>query len=177
MKKQLFSDAIQNWQEHYVSDEMLWPHMADKELLSLRTEISAKQRNDIIKHLSMCKLCAERFTELVEPEIQETVPAMTVCYKKAAAVEKKTYPIVIFSQDRVYKLTIRKSLDSSNEGLINLSIIDPKSKDQLEQHIISVYDANKRLLLKGKVINSEISYEIDDVDSIVDSNILIIPKQ
>ncbi|HOX84533.1 MAG TPA: hypothetical protein PKW76_06230 [bacterium] len=165
--------ALAAWESEYLTQETLWPHPTDEEMqLSI---LDPDIRYAIVEHIARCAVCADRFRQQQRRETLSVVQGWTVIQRKAAAGEAKEYPILYFSEKGEYKLEILQSTGGGNEGLVILSLTNPKWAAESEGKEYMVCDARGRTLLQKKVTHGKALQKIDRLYEIDDQSFLIRP--
>lgn len=167
-----FKQALLVWEEQKLSPDQLWPHLSEDELELTSITDSAK-RAQLLDHLSICRLCAERYRRRQAIKAQAADEVWDLVVLSAAAGEKPAFPLTIVSQKNYYKIDIMQNTVGREDGLAVLTILDPGMAARHEGTRLWVCDASGRNLLRGIVTKGEVWQKVARLNEFDYSELLV----
>lgn len=124
------------------------------------------QAGQLLAHLCRCPACMRKFQELARsiPEAEQLAGWWDVALPKAAAAHEQG-PMRITTEGGKYTIEIRPQLADKSRGLITVQPA-PQHQQALEGAAIVLRDSKGRVLLEGRIVSSEVSQLIEDLDKI-----------
>jgi hypothetical protein len=142
--------------ESHIPDHILYEFYADPR--------SGKHTREIIKHLSRCTLCMLELNEIAASTDYASV--MDFALPKAAASDGMQWPKQIPTDQKKYLVVIRRSMAEKNKGVVTLQV-EPSYRNELEGKRVAMRDGRDVVVLRGEIINGEVSHPIDDLDQLI----------
>ncbi|MDH3602651.1 MAG: hypothetical protein OEU26_23805 [Candidatus Tectomicrobia bacterium] len=164
MDKQItLQEAITAWSDRQESLAEPTPHIPPAELYELLVpSVDQRTREALMPHLMQCPICLRDLQDLAQAV--EAAEIWDLAQPKAAA-EEMQWPKKILTEGGKYLVEIRRSLSQANRGVITVRI-EPAYRDALEGKTMRVTDDEGRLLLRGRVIDGEVSDAIEGLDGL-----------
>lgn len=163
-RKITIQDALEAWRDQRTSEGSLHGHVVPSVLYELL--IQPQENGDkeaILNHLSQCQRCLGELKEMAQSIAGATV--WDVALPRAAASEVQG-PKKIPTDGGKYTVVIRRNLGKKDRGVITLEVA-PRYRDDLEGKAVILRDGRGRILLQGKIIDGEISREIEELGAMV----------
>jgi len=157
------NDTLKAWKVFKNSIKKFGEHLTDKEISILLSDETVTNREELINHLMLCNECALRLDSF--EEVRKTSENWETAWPIAAATEKRSWPITIYSAQKTYKIRIRQSSKDPQKGYIKVSIYK-KNMSLFEGKKIAVIDGRAQELLRGVIKNREVIGRIPDLDAI-----------
>lgn len=164
-RKTTIKDALSIWREEACRLAQAEEHIRPSELYEFLVRApSSQNRSAILKHLCCCPKCSRQLKEMLAAV--EEAEVWDFSMPKAASSQEIQWSGEIATAGGKYSIVIRRSLSDQKRGVITLQVGEPH-RDILEGRSVLVKDGQGRVLLKGKVIDGEVSQEVADLDGIV----------
>jgi hypothetical protein len=158
-------DALSVWREQACPLAQTEEHLQTSELYEFLVRApSGRSKSAILKHLCCCSECSRQLKEMLAAI--EEAEVWDYSLPKAASSQEIQWSGEIATAGGKYSIVIRRSLSDQKRGVITLQVGEPH-RDLLEGRSVLVKDGQGRVLLKGKVIDGEVSQEVVDLDGIV----------
>jgi hypothetical protein len=117
----------------------------------------------LLQHLTRCPVCLQELQELAqslgESECWDTA------LPKAAASEMRG-PVRVPTEGGKYTIIIRRRVADERQGVMTVEVAAPY-RAQLEGKSVTVRDGQGRLLVRGRIINGEVSQAVEDLAGLV----------
>jgi len=171
MKRRVnLGDALEAWMEMQTAERgELADHIAPELLYSVLIEPRHEQREDVLDHVIRCSPCLREFKDMAA-SIEEAA-AWDVALPKAAGSEL-AWPKKIPTNDGKYLIEIRRSLSKEDSGVITLRVEEP-FRSAIEGKTVRVFDGTRRVLLRGQIVDGEVSQPIDALSTIVSEFVVL----
>jgi hypothetical protein len=157
-------EALEIWRGTASSGKDLGKHVSSSDLFELLVGRSSDDiKSLLLRHISLCPQCLANFKDMVEA-IEDSVP-LDIALPKAAASDEMTWPKEIPTDGKKYTIILRRSITERNRGVVTLQI-NPAYRDALEGQVAVLRDGTGRILLRGTIINGEVSQQIEDMEKI-----------
>ncbi len=164
-KKITLTEASEAWGEWKVSAGDPGEHIPPGELYEfLLHPADYADRENLLGHLTRCPLCLRELEDMSQSVEEAAFRMWDLALPKAAASDMEG-PWKIATEDGKYTIEIRPHISDENRGIITVQV-SPQNSDALEGKTVTLKDSQGRVLLKGRIINSEVSQEIDGLDRI-----------
>jgi hypothetical protein len=122
----------------------------------------AEIREALLQHPQLAVLLAELAASRREGEVR--LGAWDMALPKAAAVAGEGTGRIT-TEGGKYTIEIRPHLDKVNHGLVVVRVAAPY-RDQLEGAVLELQDSSGQLLVRGRVVDGEVSGELENLTQI-----------
>lgn len=117
-------------------------------------------------HIARCGGCLETLNDLLAgmEDAEERMRLWDIALPKAAATpveEMRSIP----TEGGRFTIEIRRHLTDAHKGIIAVQV-SHQFRDTLEGRTVTLRDGAGKVLLQGRIINGEVSQEIDDLDTV-----------
>ena len=129
--------------------------------------LETHQANEaLIEHVSGCPACQKTLGELLsaQDEARESFALWDLALPKAAASSLENTR-QISSEGGRFTIEIRRHLTDANKGIVTVQA-SQQFRDAVEGKTVVLQDGAGRVLLEGRMVNGEVSQEIDGLDTI-----------
>ncbi len=162
-KRITIKEALESWREKAVLEEDIGEHIPSSELYDLLIQSQdTKWGEERLNHLTRCPICLQEVKDIIES--RKKAEAWDFALPKAATSEPQ-WPKKIQLEGGKYTVSIRRNIHDKNRGLVILQV-EGDYRDTLEGKTVHLLDGRDRICLKGKIINGEVSQEIEKLDEV-----------
>ena len=139
-------------------------HLSTSEIYDLLLGVDLRSKDGMFRHLSRCPKCSRELSKMVEAKEETQEIALDIALPKLAAARPSGF-VKVDTEGGKYTIFIRRSLKDHERGIITVQV-SSSLRAKLEGTTMTLKDAKGRKLVKGKVINGEVSQVITDIDDI-----------
>ena len=137
-------------------------HPTSSELYQFLVEgEQAQNRTEILDHLSECTFCFQEITKMIDA--RKEADFFDIALPKTAATSIDGVPIPFEGGKGI--VVIRPYVEERDKGIITIEI-KSTSKEQFEGKEVVLRDGKGEVLLKGKVIDGEVSQKVEAIKDI-----------
>ena len=165
--KTTLKQALKAWRSWKAPPKEPGDHIPPAELYELFIHPeSTPDRGMLLDHLVQCPVCLRELEDVIHSRAGAEEAMAGLDYAPAMAAASLTRgPKRISTQGGKYTIEIRPHLSRENRGIVTVQVAPPY-RDELEGRTLTIKDRQGRVLLQSRIINSEASQEIDDLDQI-----------
>lgn len=139
--------------------------------------ISPEERENILRHLSLCKRCRSELWHIYEAvqgqEISDSYRAQPAIYTESiidvalplAADSPKDSSFSFLTEGGRFRIMFDKLIEEKNKGVISIKI-EPRFQREIEGKKIVVMDDTGREILRARVVNGETPGKVVSADEI-----------
>lgn len=163
-EKVTLKEALGAWRRQIALEGAPGGHIPHAELYELLLRpAESGDKDDFLDHLVRCSRCVRELKEMVQD--MEEAEAWDLALPKAAASEVQ-WPKKIPAEGGKYTIVIRRDISDKNRGVITLQV-EARHREALEGKSVILKEGRGHTLLRGKIVNGEVSQEVGELDRIV----------
>jgi hypothetical protein len=152
------------WSAHAPSVGGSGPHIPPATLYELLIQPPDPPTTEpLLQHLTRCPVCLQELKELAQ-SVREA-EGWDTALPKVAASEMRG-PVRVPTEGGKYTIIIRRSVTDEQQGVITVEVAPPY-RAQLEGKSVTVRDGQGRLLVRGRIINGEVSQVVEDLAGLI----------
>ena len=165
--KKTLNQALKAWRSWKAPARELGDHIPPAELYELFIHPESNpDRGPLLDHLVQCPVCLRELEDIIHSTAGAATAMAGLDYAAAMAAASLTRgPKRISTRGGKYTIEIRPHISRENRGIVTVQVA-PRYRDELEGRTLTIKDRQGRVLLQGRIINSEASQEIDGLDQI-----------
>ena len=165
MAETTLREALDAWGEtHDASGES---HLTPAQLYEFGLSLKRGESGaEILDHTARCATCLATLNTLLDgmEEAEERMVLWDVALPKAAATPVEGARKIPTEGGR-FTIEVRQHLSDPNKGIIAVQV-SHQFRETLEGRTVTLRDGSGKVLLSGRIINGEVSQEIDDLDAV-----------